>query len=182
MINAETLALIKEFEGLELDAYIDAVGVWTIGYGTTAAAGVGISPKRGMRITEAEAEEYLRRGIDKFATQIRPYFTREPNANQFGAFVSLAYNIGPSAFRGSSALRKFNAGDLAGAADAILLWNKGTVNGKKVMLRGLVRRREAERAMFLKPTKAAPATAPTTTPRPSFWAVFAEAIANLIRR
>lgn len=146
MVNQATIALVKEFEGLRLDAYKDSVGVWTIGYGTTAMAGVGIKPALGMKITEPEAEMYLRRGLEKFADQIRPAITAPINENEFGAFLSLAYNIGPGAFKKSSALRKFNAGDKAGAADAILLWNKA---GGKV-LNGLVRRRKAERELFLK--------------------------------
>jgi len=150
-MNEATIALVKSFEGFEPTAYVDPVGILTIGYGTTAAAGVGIIPRPGMTITEAEATEYLMRGLDKFAGQIRDGIRAPINENEFGAFVSLAYNIGPGAFLSSTALRKFNAGDKAGAADAFLLWNKGTVNGKKVVLNGLVRRREAERALFLTP-------------------------------
>jgi lysozyme len=94
-LHPRALALIKEFEGFEAKAYRDAVGVWTIGYGTTAAAGVGIDPKAGMEISETEAEMYLNRAIDKFADQIFPLMTRTPTAEQFGAMLSLAYNIGP---------------------------------------------------------------------------------------
>lgn len=147
MINQAGIDLIKKWEGFRAEAYRDAVGVWTIGYGTTAMAGVGIDPKPGMRITEAQAEEYLRKAVDKFAAQIRPAITAPINENEFAAFVSLAYNIGPGAFRKSSALRYFNAGDKAKAADAILLFNKA---GGKV-LRGLVNRRQEERALFLTP-------------------------------
>jgi lysozyme len=153
MINDATIKLIKEFEGLRLQTYRCSAGVLTIGYGTTAAAGVGIDPKPGMRITEAEADMYFRRGLDKFAAQIRPMITAPINENEFGAFLSLAYNIGPGAFRKSSALRRFNAGDKAGAANAIKLWNKA---GGKV-LKGLERRRAAEVALFLTPlTRPAP--------------------------
>ena len=158
-INKATIDLVKSFEGLRLKAYKDAVGVLTIGYGTTAMAGVGIVPHIGMTITEAEAETYLMRALEKFALKIRPKITAPINDNEFGSFLSLAYNVGPSAFAKSSALRKFNAGDKAGAANAILLWNKA---GGKV-LKGLVRRREAERALFLTPVgKTTPATAPKT--------------------
>ena len=136
MINKAALDLIKEFEGFRAEAYRDPVGIWTIGYGTTAMAGVGIDPKPGMRISEADATEYLMRAVEKFAAQIRPKITARINDNEFGAFVSLAYNIGPKNFARSSALRKFNAGDREGAADAMLLWNKA---GGRV-LPGLVRR------------------------------------------
>lgn len=149
-INKEALDLIKKFEGFEPKAYKDPVGIWTIGYGTTARAGVGIDPKSGMTITEKEATYYLEKAVSKFATQIKPLIKKPINDNEFGAFVSLAYNIGPSAFANSTALKRFNLGDKQGAADAMLWFNKA---GGKV-LRGLERRREAERALFLKPVKA----------------------------
>ena len=144
-IDPRALALIKEFEGFVPYAYKDAVGVWTIGFGTTARAGLGIEPQPGMMITEPEAEAYLKRGLEKFAATIAPGITRPTTPAQMGAMLSLAYNIGPSAFLKSSVLRRFNEGDVAGAADAFRMWNKA---GGKV-LAGLTRRREAERALFL---------------------------------
>lgn len=147
MINKAALDLIKEFEGFRAEAYKDAVGVWTIGYGTTAMAEVGIIPKAGMKITEAQAEGYLDAAVTKFSHNVTKVLTKPANENEFGAMVSLAYNIGPGAFSKSSVLRKFNADDKMGAADAFLLWNKA---GGKV-LNGLVRRRQAERDLFLKP-------------------------------
>lgn len=158
-VNKATIDLIKEFEGFRAEAYRDPVGILTIGYGTTAAAGVGIDPKPGMTITEAEAEWYLQTAVDKFAASIRPAITAPINENEFGAFVSLAYNIGPAAFKKSSALRHFNAGDKAKAADAVLPWNKA---GGKV-LKGLERRRTAERALFLSPV--APQTPKISPPK-----------------
>lgn len=146
-INQATVELVKEFEGFSAKAYKCPAGIWTIGYGTTAAAGVGITPKEGMTITRKDAEGYLHGALEKFAAQIEKDITAPIDENEFGAFVSLAYNIGPGAFRKSSALRHFNAGDKAKAAAAILLWDKA---GGKV-LRGLKRRREAERKLFLTP-------------------------------
>lgn len=167
-INKAAMDLIKEFEGLELTAYVAPEGKWTIGYGTTADAGVGIVPRAGMKITEAQANEYLRLALEKFAAKIRPLIKAPINENEFGAFMSLAYNIGPTAFAGSSALRHFNAGDKGKAAASILLWNKATVNGKKVVLDGLVRRRAAEKALFLSPTGMGGNTATNGTPSRSF--------------
>lgn len=146
-INKATVDLVKEFEGFRAKAYKCPAGVWTIGYGTTASAGVGVTPKDGMTITKSDAEAYLQAALDKFADQIAPSITAPTNSNEFGAFVSLAYNIGSGAFKKSSALRLFNAGDKEGAAKAILMWNKA---GGKV-LKGLTRRREAERKLFLTP-------------------------------
>ena len=147
MINQATVDLVKRFEGLRLTAYQDSVGIWTIGYGTTAAAGVGIAPKAGMTITEAQAEAYLRAGLEKFAAQIRPMIKVPVTPNQFGACLSLAYNIGPGAFARSSVLRHLNAGNLERAKASFALWNKA---GGKV-LAGLVRRRAAEAALFSTP-------------------------------
>jgi len=155
-VNKAGIDLIKEFEGLRLEAYKCPAGVWTIGYGTTARAGVGIKPEAGMAVTEAEAEWYLEQSVAKFAAGVEAVITAPVDENEFAAMVSLAYNIGMTGFRKSSALRHFNAGDKAKAAAAIKLWNKA---GGKV-LAGLVRRREAEVALFWTPVPVAPAEAP----------------------
>jgi lysozyme len=155
-INKAGIYLIKEFEGLRLEAYKCPAGVWTIGYGTTARAGVGIKPENGMVITEAEADWYLEQAVAKFAAGVDAVITAPVGENEFAAMVSLAYNIGMTGFRKSSALRHFNAGDRAKAAAAIKLWNKA---GGKV-LAGLVRRREAEVALFWTPVPVVPAEAP----------------------
>jgi lysozyme len=149
-VNKATLDLIKRWEGCRLKAYKDGGGVWTIGYGTTAAAGLGIVPKEGMTITQAQADDLLARGVEKFAAKIRPMLRHEPTDNQFGAFVSLAYNIGPGAFAGSTVLRRYNAGDLEGVPDAFRMWNKD--NGK--VIQGLKNRREDEIRLFLTPASA----------------------------
>ncbi len=167
-VNQATVDLVKKWEGFRAKTYRCSAGVLTIGYGTTASAGVGIDPKPGMTITKAEAEYYLEKGLSKFAKSIRPAITAEINENEFGAFVSLAYNIGPGAFKRSSALRHFNAGNKVKAAANIALWNKA---GGKV-LRGLVRRRKEEQDLFRTPVKSPmPPDVEPVTPRPdSFWA------------
>ena len=147
-INQATVDLVKHFEGKRLEAYHDPVGILTIGYGYTNNAGFGPGVEPGDKWSERMAEEMLRKGLEQFADEIRPLFKRIPNENQFGAFVSLAYNIGTGAFANSTALRRFNAGDVTGAAEALTWFNKA---GGRV-LRGLERRREAEKELFLKPT------------------------------
>jgi uncharacterized protein (TIGR02594 family) len=144
-INQAAIDLVKQFEGLRLDSYQDSVKVWTIGYGTTSRAGIGVTVGPGMTITEPQAEEFLARGLRKFAQEIKPAITPVPTPNQFGAMVSLAYNIGSGGFRGSTVLRKFNEGDIQAAADAFKMWVKA--GGKE--LPGLVNRRAAERELFL---------------------------------
>lgn len=175
MINREALDLIKEFEGFRAKAYKDAVGVWTIGYGSTAMAGVGIEPKAGMEITEAQALAYLDAAVVKFEHNVTKVLKRPANENEYGAMVSLAYNIGPAGFAKSSVLRLFNAGDKEVAGEAFLLWNKA---GGKV-LAGLTRRRKAERALFLKPVSGK-VSGGTTTHGGGWLTVFIKAILQLI--
>lgn len=180
-INKAGLDLIKRAEGFEPATYVDPVGILTIGYGTTAAAGVGIIPRMGMRISEAQASKYLEAALEKFWADIAPAIKRPINENEKAAFLSLAYNIGPGAFKGSTALRKFNAGDKQGAADAIQFWNKGTVKGQKIVLAGLVKRRADERWLFLRPASAMPTPTPQSpAARLRPWAFFTNMIGQLI--
>ncbi len=139
-INAAGLSLIKEFEGLRLEAYQDIVGVWTIGYGHT-----GPEVTKGKVITTSEAEELLSRDVEKFSAGVRKLVPPSCNQNQFSALVCFSYNVGLGALGKSTLLKKFVAGDSAGAADEFLKWNKA--GGKEVA--GLTRRRVAERALFL---------------------------------
>jgi lysozyme len=71
------------------------------------------------------------------------------NENQFSALVSFVFNCGVGALKGSTALKRIKAGDMEGGAQALTWWNKATVNGRKKVLPGLVRRREAEKQLFL---------------------------------
>lgn len=151
----EGIALIKEFEGLRLKAYPDpATGgdPWTIGYGTTSMAGVG-KVKKGMVISEVQAESMLIRSLEAFELGVQRALKVAPSQQQFDAMVSLAYNIGLTNFSRSSVVKYLNAGLVEKAAGAFLLWNKAA--GK--VMPGLTRRRQAERDLFLKPDVAASA-------------------------
>jgi lysozyme len=177
-INEATFDLVRKWEGFKARAYYCPANVLTIGFGTTNRAQLpGVRITEGMEITRAQGEEWLRMGLEKFGASIRPLITAPINENEFGAFVSLAYNIGIGGFRGSSALRHFNAGDKAKAAAAIKLWNKATVSGKRQVLRGLVNRREEEVRLFQTPVSAperapqrpsAPVV-PAPAPKPESW-------------
>ncbi|MDB9529195.1 lysozyme [Oscillatoria sp. CS-180] len=143
-INDDGLTIVKRSEGLELTAYQDSVGVWTIGYGHTSAAG---DPQvyAGQTITEAEAEAILRKDLRYFENGVRNAVKVPVNSNQFSALVSFAFNLGVGALEGSTLLRKLNAGDYQGAADEFPRWVKA--GGQT--LPGLVKRRRGERALFL---------------------------------
>lgn len=147
------LNLIEEYEGLILGAYDDANdhvvlpggsvrGTLTIGYGHTNAAG---PPKVtiGQKITKAQANEILAADLSRVESSVNKLVRVPINQNQFDALVSFQFNTGGLAR--SSVLSKLNKKDYQGAADALLLWNRG--NGQ--VLAGLTRRRKAERALFL---------------------------------
>lgn len=151
-INDATVNLVKAFEGKKLKAYRDPVGVWTIGYGHSEYAPFPPKPKAGMQITEKEAEALLRKGLEHFGDDVRKRLTRDATDNEFGAMVSLAYNVGIGNFETSTCLKRFNAGDVKGASEALQWFNKA--GGKT--LRGLVRRRKAEAALMLTPDADAP--------------------------
>lgn len=136
-ISQNGLNLIMKFEGCRLQAYRCAAGVWTIGYGHTA----GVSS--GMKITRAQAEEYLKQDCRKFENYVnnKTYVpvTEQLNQNQFDALVSFAFNCG------QGNLKKLCSGrTTAQIAAAIPKYNKAA--GK--VLSGLVRRRAAEQALF----------------------------------
>ncbi|WP_336143358.1 lysozyme [Acinetobacter sp. 102] len=137
--------VITSFEDLVLTAYDDGVGVWTIGIGTTVYPN-GVKVKKGDSCTLDQAKTYFAHDLKRFEASVNNLVKVPLSQNQFDALVSLTYNIGSTAFKNSTLLKKLNAKDYAGAADQFLRWNKG---GGKV-LKGLVRRREAERALFLK--------------------------------
>jgi lysozyme len=142
-ISQEGIDLIKEFEGCSLKAYRCPAGILTIGYGHT-----GKHVTQGMVITQFEAENLLKSDLVRFEEAV----TRSAGPayqNQFDAMVSLAYNIGTAAFAKSSVARLHSHGQYTGAASAFLLWNKAG----GMVLAGLVRRRKAERNLYLGESK-----------------------------
>jgi len=143
----EGIALIKDFEGCWLTAYPDpgtGGAPWTIGYGWTLPVD-GKPVRPGMTIDQATADRLLKTGLVSYEKDVLKIVKVKLTQGQFDALVSFAYNIGSRALSTSTLLKKLNAGDIKGAADEFLRWNKA---GGKV-LNGLTRRREAERALFL---------------------------------
>lgn len=147
-ISPAGIKLIQSFEGFSSKAYDDGVGVWTIGWGTIRYEN-GVRVKRGDSITVERALELFMHDLKSFEKAVRDAVKVPLTQNQYDALVSFTYNVGIGALQGSTALRKLNAGDYQGAANALLSWNKGRVNGKLVELKGLTRRRNAERYLFL---------------------------------
>lgn len=147
-INDAGLAIIKEFEGLSLTPYLDAVGIPTIGYGHNGGVSMETPP-----ITREEAEELLRRDVQAAERAVSNAVFVSLNEHQYSACVSLCFNIGAKAFRDSTLARLVNQGNLLAAASQFPRWR--WAGGR--ILPGLVRRRAAERALFEKPvSKEAP--------------------------
>lgn len=142
-IPPSALDLIKQFEGCELTAYPDPGSggdPWTIGWGAT---GPGI--RRGVTWTQAQADARLAADLAKFADGVRNLIgAARTTDSQLGAMISLAYNIGLTAFGKSTLLKLHQAGDYVGAAKQFGVW----VNAAGRVLPGLVRRRAAEAAVY----------------------------------
>ena len=138
-ISEEGLSLIKKFEGLELEAYKCAAGVWTLGYGHTAGV------QEGDVWSEEQANEQLKIDMHIYADYINDQVTCPLSQNQFDALVSWVFNLGPTNLRNSTLLKVLNSGDYEGVPAQIKRWNKA---GGKV-LEGLIRRREAEALLFV---------------------------------
>ncbi|WP_375463370.1 lysozyme [uncultured Methylobacterium sp.] len=116
-------AVLIAREGRRLKAYRDSVGVLTIGIGHTAAAGPPrVAP--GLRITAAECDAIFARDAATYVAAVRKGLTVPVGQHTFDALVSVCYNIGPGGFSGSTFLARLNAGDMAGARNALLLWRK----------------------------------------------------------
>lgn len=164
----EGLELVKSFEGIpdgdpstvNVDAYLDPVGIWTIGWGHAIADHAG----RWLRgpaareqaraaypggITRAQAETLLRADLLDACRDVQRLVAQPLSDAQFGALVSFVFNLGAGSLMKSTLLKKLNAGDAAGAADQFLVWDKARVDGVLQPLPGLTRRRRAERALFL---------------------------------
>ena len=145
-VNQAGLRLLKHFEGFRAQPYEDVSGVWTIGYGHTQ----GVGPDTG-RVDECGAETLLRTDIAAAEQAVCRLVSVPLGDNQYAALVSLVFNAGHAPLRKMLGAM-LNDGDYAGAADQFLRWRLagGMVSD------GLVRRRNAERRLFLLPDAADP--------------------------
>jgi lysozyme len=143
-ISQKGIDLIKRFEGYTDHSYICAGGKWTIGWGSTIVNGIPV--KEGDKIDPDQAERALVIHLDSLVCPaVKQNVRVDINQNQFDALCSFIYNVGAPSFINSTLLRKLNASDYAGAANQFSLW----VYANKKLLAGLVKRRKAERELFL---------------------------------
>lgn len=162
-INQAAVDLVKSFEGIpdgdpstvNIDPYLDPVNIWTIGWGHAIRYGgrflkgdVDRAQVKALYpdgITKDQAEQLLHADLIDTGRDVLTMLAVPVNDNEFGALTSFAFNLGTGNLRSSTLLRKLNADDRTGAADQFLLWVRAGGN----VLPGLVKRRAAERALFL---------------------------------
>jgi GH24 family phage-related lysozyme (muramidase) len=156
-VSEAGIQLIKSFEGCHNQPYKCPASLWTIGYGhvlypdqarlkTPERASYALKPEHNRLWDADEIDSLLEKDLLRFSVGVRRLCPAVVDRQcHLDALVSFSYNCGLGSLQSSTLRMKFNRGDYDGAADEFLKWNKA---GGKV-LRGLERRREAERALFL---------------------------------
>lgn len=137
--------LVQRFEGFRRRAARLPNGGWTVGYGHTASA------REGVEIGESDARDLLTWDLRRTAAEVDADLYAPATQNQFDALVAFAFNVGPEAFRRSAVLRRFNEGLPLQAASALEAWRRADWRGEAQVIDALVRRRAAEKLLFLTP-------------------------------
>lgn len=144
-VSRSAIELIKRFEGYRRKSAQLPDGRWTIGHGHTLTA------REGAEVSEQDAEALLLYDLIAVSHSINEWVFTPLNQNQFDALTAFAFNIGLENFRRSSVLRRLNEGSLIQAACAMELWRKAEFEGEIIVVDALVRRRSAEKTLFLTP-------------------------------
>jgi GH24 family phage-related lysozyme (muramidase) len=158
-VSRAGVELIKSFEGLRQTAARLPDGRWTIGYGHTFSA------REGARVTQEDADALLRFDLLPIVDSLNNLVLVPLNQNQFDALVSFSFNIGIDNFASSTVLKRINEGRMTEAALAMDAWRSAEFNGQTYVLAPLIRRRAAEKNLFLTPEETA-ANAPSLLVRP----------------
>jgi lysozyme len=146
-VSAKAINFVKEFEGFESEAYIDTDGTPVIGYGFSRIADQPV--QIGDRISPRQADAALNKQLKVIQQELNQVIKVELSDRQLSALASLAFNIGVDFVKNSTLIRKLNAGDYNGAANEFLRWDKANIGGDLIQMPGLIRRRQAERELFL---------------------------------
>lgn len=148
-ISGKALAAVKKLEGLSLKPYKDSCGIWTIGYGSTFYEGGRKVTEKDGTITEARAEYLLKLHLQTFERGVDSFTRDDISQNQFDALVIFAYNVGLGALKSSTLLKLVNENpNNPEIKTQFMRWNKGTVDGALVEIKGLTNRRQAEANMY----------------------------------
>ena len=145
--------LIKFYEEsniVKLLAYLDPVGIYTIGWGNIYNYTKNRPVQKGDTITKEEADLFFNIHIQGIIAGLKKLLKVNINENQFNALLSWVYNFNLQTLAKSTLLKLLNSGASKElVANEFLKWNKGRVKGKLVVLAGLVKRRKAEADLFL---------------------------------
>jgi lysozyme len=165
-VSKAAVELIKKFEGYRSKAAQLADGRWTIGFGHTLTA------REGAQVSEQDAEALLLYDLIGVAHAVNEQTFTPLSQNQFDALCCFAFNIGIDSFKRSSVLRRINEGSLLQAACAMEMWRKADFEGERIVVDALVRRRSAEKTLFLTPAGGwVPAPSPIVRPKVDYDAV-----------
>ncbi len=134
--------LIKQCEGMSMDAYLCPAGIPTIGYGHTHDVKIGDT------CTQQQADEWLEDDLYLAVADVKAVVKVPLTDNQLDALSSFVFNLGVRKLIQSTLLKKLNLGDYVGAADEFDKWVFGRVNGQMIKLKGLIARRAAEKKLF----------------------------------
>jgi lysozyme len=158
-VSRKALELIERFEGYRAKAARLPDGRWTIGYGHTKTA------RKGAEVSESDAEALLIYDLLEITEAVSSSIFAPLSQNQFDALCAFAFNVGVDNFRQSVVLRRLNEGEPLRAAGALDLWRKAEFEGEHIVIDALVRRRAAEKALFLTPADGfTPAPTPLLRP------------------
>lgn len=135
------IELVQHFESLHLTAYLDPVGIWTIGYGTIRIGGARVVP--GMSCTKDQAIQWLAADVVTAEKDVQRLTQVSVQQSEFDALVSFTYNVGGGNLSQSTLLKRINTHTPV-VEKHFTDWNKGRVDGSLVPLAGLTRRRKAE--------------------------------------
>ncbi len=138
------LRLIKAYEGYRPEGRFDRAGRKIIGYGHLAS-------HDGMTLTEKQAENLLKTDLSSIEDLVNTHVHAGITQSQFDALCSLAHSIGAETFLSSDILHALNQGEIIAAANGFDAWRLGNVDGRIYVVDALVRRRTAEKALFLRP-------------------------------
>ena len=159
-VSRAAIEMIKRFEGYRRTAARLPDGRWTLGYGHTQTA------RAGARVSPEDAEALLLWDLIGVSHAINEHTFAPLNRNQFDALCSFVFNIGPENYRHSAVLRRLNEGQMLQAAACMEMWRKADVGGERIVIDALVRRRAAEKLLFLTPIDGwTPAPTPVLPPK-----------------
>ncbi len=158
-LSDEGLALIRAAEGFCAAPLALADGVWLVGYGHVRTG------EAGAPVNAREADTLLARDVEAVAARVNAAVTMPLAQSQFDALVSFAFSVGAQAFAKSQVVRRVNAGDYVAAACAMDAWRKSSVNGELEIIDALVRRRAAEKALFLRDVTCTPSPSALVRPK-----------------